>query len=247
MQQTQTARTGFQDQITSGLAGAQGRSDQAFNAALGGYNKFLGQQNQFANQAIGAGNQSAQNILGLAGPGNPWAGQLGQMIRARGNSILPAMYDRIRSEQGRLQNLQGGYNPGYTAQLSKIARDQARGMSENVLNTEVELGERSAAAQAAQAAFAMQQQMNAGRARQGGFGSASGFGRNSLAALSGLRGLRTDVPGEVAMYLQGGLGNLGGMTQGAMGQYGMGQNQGGGTANNIMKGAAVAAPIIIAI
>lgn len=209
MNQYNQARTDFQNQITGGLSQAQSNADAAFQAALGGYQGLLGQNADMARQAIAAGGKSAEGILGVGGPGNPWAGQLGRDIRAREMSVLPGFYDRIRSEQERLQNVQGGYNPGFTDQMAKLAREQARQASENVLNTEIGLGEKSAAAQAAQAAFALQQQAMAGRARQGGYGSASGFGRNSLAALQGIYNLRGQTPGEVAMYLQGGLGNLG--------------------------------------
>ncbi len=221
-------RGDLQNQFSSGLQGAQGRSDAAFNAALQGYQGLIGQNSGFASDAMNAARanaaQAGQGIMGIGGPGNPWAGQLGRDIRARENSVLPAMYDRIREEQTRLQNLQGGYNPGYTAQMSKLSRDQARGMGENILNTEVMLGEKSAAAQAAQAQFALQQQAMAGAARGramgAGHSAASGFGRNSMEALRGIYNLRGQTPGEVAMYGQLGLGNLGGGQQGALAALG---------------------------
>lgn len=209
------ARTGFQDTIGSGLGSAQANSDAAFQAALQGYKGLLGQNANMANQAIAAGGRSAEGILGIGGPGNPWAGQLGRDIRARGNSVIPGMFEPLRDEFTRINNLQGGYNPGYTAQMSKMTRDAAREASSNVLDTEVMLGEKMAAARAAQAQFALQQQAMAGRARQGGYGSASGFGKNSLAALQGIYNLRGQTPGEVNMYLQAGLGNLGAGQQGA--------------------------------
>jgi len=187
-------RSGMQDYITGGLTGAQGRSDAAYNAALQGYQGLMNQNRGFASDAISrareAANAAAAGIGGVAGPGNPWAGELGRNIRARGNSVLPAMYDRIREEQTRLQNLQGGYNPGYTAQMSKLSRDQARGISENVLNTEVTLGEKIAAARAQQAQFALQQQAMMGAARSramsAGQGAAGNYNKNAMAALQGI-------------------------------------------------------------
>lgn len=204
-----TQRSGFQQAAMSGLGNAQANSDAAFQAALSGYQGLLGRNADMANRAIAAGNKSAEGIMGMAGPGNPWAGVLGQQIRARGNSVIPGMFEAVRDEMTRTNNLQGGYNPGYTAQMSKMTRDSAREAANNVLNTEVTLGEKIAAARAAQAAFALQQRGMAGRARQGGFGSASGFGRNSLAALQGIYNLRGQTPGEVQMYLNAGLGNMG--------------------------------------
>lgn len=202
-------RNAFQNAAMSGLGNAQANSDAAFRAALQGYQGLIGRNSDMANRAIAAGNKSAEGIMGMGGPGNPWAGVLGQQIRARGNSVIPGMFEAVRDEQTRLQNLQGGYNPGYTAQMSKISRDSAREAANNVLNTEVMLGEKIAAARAAQAAFALQQRGMAGRARQGGYGSASGFGRNSLEALKGIYALRGQTPGEVQMYLNAGLGNMG--------------------------------------
>lgn len=213
-------RTGFQNYINTGLEGAQGRSDQAFNAALAGYQGLLGRNADMANRAIAAGQKSAEGIMGMGGPGNPWAGQLGRDIRARGNSVLPAMYDRIRAEQQRLQNAQGGYNPGFTEQLAKTSREQARAATENTLNVDIALGEKIAAARAAQAQFDLQKRMMAGRAGQGGYGSAAGFGKNSLAALQGIYNLRGQTPGEVGMYLQAGMGNMTGGQQGALAALG---------------------------
>ncbi len=208
----------LQQNIMGGLTGSQGRADQAFNAAFGGYQNLLtGLQNpQGGGGGDGGRGAAIAAIQGLGGPSmsNPWAGQLGADIRARGESLLPAFYDRIKAEQGRLQNIQGGYNPGYTAQMAKLARDQAQAAQSGQLEREVSLGEKKAAVdranQAAQANFQMQKAgMLASLARGGGGGGADDNFRQQMAVLGAMGGLRGQTPGEAQMYLQGGLGNVG--------------------------------------
>ena len=219
-------RNQFGNTLGAGLAGAQGRSDQVFNTALGGYNSLLGNIQGALGSAGGGGVSQAtmDAINAIGGPGNPWAGQLGRDVRTRENSVLPGFFDKIAQEQTRLQNIQGGYNPGYTAQMSKLARDQAKQAQEGVLNTEIEIGKNSAAAQAAQAAFELQKQgMLASMQAQAGAASAADRARLlglNLSALGGLEGLRTDVPGEVGMYLSGMSNNLGAGQAGAQGALG---------------------------
>jgi hypothetical protein len=219
-----TQRTNLGNTITAGLGQAQSNSQNAFNTAFGGYSNLL---NQAAGGTLntgggGGGTGAAYDAMraainGMQGPGNPWAGELGTDIRTRNDSLLPGFYDRIRAEQGRLQNIQGGYNPGYTAQMAKLARDQAHQAQAAKLSTDVELGQRSAAAQAAQAAFANQRamqlaQLGLSQAQYGAGNSRASAAMQlqaRLAALSGISGLRGQTPGEVNMYLQGQLGNLG--------------------------------------
>jgi hypothetical protein len=217
MQVGQGQQQNFQNSISGGLGTAQGNSQGVFDTAFGGYKNLLNSLQNPQSGGGGGGNpalSAAQAaIAGMSGPGNPWAGQLGADIRTRENSVLPGFYDRIKAEQTRLQNVQGGYNPGYTSQMAKLARDQAHQAQEGVLNTEIKLGEKSAAAQAAQAQFALQQQgMLASLARGGGGGgggSADDNFRQQMAVLGAMGGLRGQAPGEVGMYLNSGLGNIG--------------------------------------
>lgn len=217
---------GYQNAAMGGLSGAQGNSQKLFDTLYGGYNNILtGLQNPAASGGGGGGNSALSSaqaaIAGLSGPGNPWAGQLGRDIRTREMSVLPGFYDRIKAEQGRLQNIQGGYNPGYTAQMSKLARDQAQQGQEAVLNTEIKLGEKSAQAQAAQAQFELQRQgmlANLARGSGGGGGGADDAYRQQMAVLQAMGALRGQTPGEVGMYLDAGLGGLG-AGQRAAGQY----------------------------
>jgi len=241
-------QSAMQSNIMNNLEGSQGRSNQVFDAAFGGYQNLLGNLQSGSFGGGGGGGGGGANLAGIAalsGPGNPWAGQLGRDIRTREMSVLPGFYDRIKAEQTRLQNIQGGYNPGFTSQMAKLAREQAQQGQEAVLNTEIKLGEKSAQAAAANAAFNLQKQGMmanlAQRARAGSAASAAQLAQLQLQTLGGLSNLRTDVPGEVGMYLQAGLGNMGQL--GAMGQG----PQGPSGMDRVMQGAAVAAPVIIAL
>ena len=57
--------------------------------------------------------------------------------RARGTSGIPAMYGRMREEAGRLGRVQGGGGPGQAALMSRMGRDQARGITEASRETEL--------------------------------------------------------------------------------------------------------------
>ena len=194
--------------------------------------------------------------------------------RARGTSVIPGMYGRMREEAGRMGRVQGGGGPGQAALMSRLARDQARGIQGAALDTE--LGIKSAVNQGRQwgttglsnAEVSLQDLLSrnklAGMAgvtdattgmansiaqnRSGAAGMAAGnemgwqglktsnqlagtrglegmaesaaqrgmaaaaqssadarwrasfLADNMLAGAGGLRGLRTDVPGEVALY-----------------------------------------------
>ena len=68
-------------------------------------------------------------------------GQLGD-IRARANSTLPAFYDTVRQGQNRMASVQGG-NPAASAAMgARLAREQAKGMREQTLDTELGLSDR---------------------------------------------------------------------------------------------------------
>jgi len=243
----QNQQQDFQNSIQGGLTGAQDRSNQVFDAAFGGYQNLLGGLGQGGGGGGGGFGAAQAGIEGLSGPGNPWAGGLGRDIRSRGESLLPAFFDRIKAEQGRLQNIQGGYNPGYTSQMSKLSRDQAQSAQAGQLDREISLGEKIAQGNAAQSAFEMQKQgmlANLARSRAGAANasSAQDFSQQ-MAVLNAMGGLRGQTPGEVNMYLNGGLGNMG-----MLGQYGQqGGNNGFTTEKKIGMGASVAVPIAVAL
>jgi hypothetical protein len=62
-------------------------------------------------------------------------------LRARGTSVIPAFYNRVREESGRLGRVQGGGGPGQAALMSRLARDQSRGAQEAARETELGIGE----------------------------------------------------------------------------------------------------------
>jgi len=62
-------------------------------------------------------------------------------LRARSNSTLPAFYDQVRQGQNRMASIQGG-NPQASAAMGlRLAREQAKGMREQSLDTELGLNE----------------------------------------------------------------------------------------------------------
>lgn len=59
-------------------------------------------------------------------------------IRSRATSVIPAMYSRLRDEAGRMSSVQGGYGPGKVAMMSRLARQNASGLSD--ASRDAELG-----------------------------------------------------------------------------------------------------------
>jgi len=57
--------------------------------------------------------------------------------RSRGTSGIPAFYDRVREEGNRLGRVQGGGGPGQAALMSRLARDESRGVAEASRDTEL--------------------------------------------------------------------------------------------------------------
>lgn len=60
-----------------------------------------------------------------------------QNIRARGNSVIPAMYKNISSAGDRGAIAQGGYGPGADVMRARLGRDQASGMASAARDTEI--------------------------------------------------------------------------------------------------------------
>jgi hypothetical protein len=61
--------------------------------------------------------------------------------RARGSSGIPAFYNRIREEGNRLGRVQGGGGPGQAALMSRLARDESRGVADAARDTELGIKE----------------------------------------------------------------------------------------------------------
>lgn len=62
-------------------------------------------------------------------------------IRARTARQTPALYEGLRSDLERGHAAQGGYGPGYDAQLAKLTRDSARASQDAILGSEIGLAE----------------------------------------------------------------------------------------------------------
>lgn len=58
-------------------------------------------------------------------------------IRSRATSVIPAYYDVAKNEAARRSAVQGGYGPGNSALMAKMARDQSRGAAGAALDAEV--------------------------------------------------------------------------------------------------------------
>lgn len=159
-------------------------------------------------------------------------------IRSRGNSTIPAYFNALRDEMGRKATIQGGGGPAYTASLAKIARDQSRGAADTALNTELGIKDRvnegrrwgSGSLSEAERALAQILSSNKVAGMEGGL-RAAGMGadddrfyaglesNNRMGALEGLRGLRTDTPGEefgLYDFLQKNIGQRGQLAGGNM-------------------------------
>ena len=58
-------------------------------------------------------------------------------IRSRATSVIPAMYQQMGDEANRMSSVQGGYGPGRAALQSRMARDQASGLSDATRDAEL--------------------------------------------------------------------------------------------------------------
>lgn len=132
-------------------------------------------------------------------------------IRSRGTATIPAFYQAIRDKLQNQARIGGGAGPGFTASMSRLGRDQGRAAQEAATNTELGLtnqineGRRWGAGSMSDAESRLQDLMSSnkrfglssalGAAEAGGRFDTQNAGLN-LDALSGLRGLRSDVPGE---------------------------------------------------
>lgn len=153
--------------------------------------------------------------------GKDWAAD----TRARATSGGSSLYSGLRSELDRSRAVQGGYSPGYNAQIEKMGRDRSRAIDEANLAAELGISDaitsdRQWGAQGmsgAEQALAGLESQNVlgglsglsglyGQRQQGrlaGMGGMGDIAGAKVGLLNSLRGLRTDTPGEVALA-QGG-------------------------------------------
>lgn len=135
-------------------------------------------------------------------------------MRLHGSRTIPGFFDALKSNITRSTNV-SGYNPGYNAQTRNLARDSARGAQEAALNTELGIVDtRNRGRQWGTEGLSSAELGLVGAQQRGkmfGIEGMDSVHRDNnenqraglearLAALGGIRGLRTDTPGEMALY-----------------------------------------------
>jgi hypothetical protein len=129
-------------------------------------------------------------------------------IRSRATSTIPSMFQALSAKLGQQNNIAGAASPGYTSQVQSMARDQARGISDADLNASLGITKQvnegrqwgATGMTGAEAAYTAALARSLGMGAEG-LQSGLETGRaQEQSALTGLRGLRTDVPGELALY-----------------------------------------------
>lgn len=230
-----SAYQGYQD-VFNDPSGGGGSRNRGVNPGRAGYDEFAR-----------TGGLSGENINRIRGNGVfdefSRTGGLSNIdvanMRLYGSRTIPGFFDAVRRNLGSSSAAQGGYNPGYNSQTALLARDQARAAQDAALNTELGIvntrneGRRWGTEGMSGAERALVDANQRGR-MFGIEGLNRGYefdresdrydrnfeAQNRLAALEGMRGLRTDTPGEVGMYeeellnsLMGGAGARRGLLQ----------------------------------
>jgi hypothetical protein len=221
------------------ISDAQTRANQSYTGAAGAYNTALGQLpaiNAAAESLMSGGGidpadraNVERSIADFRGLPTGEAGKLYSDFiktggytpeelantRAAGNRVLPSFFAALKRQLGTAGAATGGFGPGYSGQMAKMARDQAHGSQEAALDTEnaianaVHSGKLSGASGLAglqEAAAEGSGRLGLGLAGMGqqgrlaGAGLLSDAGRLALGAGEGYAGLRSQAPGEVGMY-----------------------------------------------
>lgn len=146
-----------------------------------------------------------------------WSPEAAMDFRARSNSAIPSFYAGLKEELDTKNRASGGWNPGYTSGVSKMAREGARAARDAATDTEMQLGNsvregRRWGAQGLTNAEQILQQIIANakssglgmagnlesnilnQRQQGRLSGASGLSNDRNTALSGLSGLYTNSP-----------------------------------------------------
>jgi len=256
----------FNDDVAGRLPGARDRGNQAWEGAMGGYRDILsgggrdhfGADPEVRRRILGSGDElrgwgrnsiSAGDQARMRGGGvfDEFARTGGQSeqdvqnLRNRGAGATTSIFSGIRENLENQGRTQGGYNPGYTGQMSKLARDQGRAAIDNTRDTELGItdarnrGRQWGAEGMATSENALQSQLAnnflqafglAGNqdldlSRQEQAGRQYGANRE-LQAAEGMRGLYGTAPGEEGQLLQtllAGIGGQGGGNRANIGQY----------------------------
>lgn len=223
------ARGRSDDAYARALAGYQSIADNpGFGGGGAGPNRASRYYEDFANN----GGLDDENIRRIRGNGvfdefSKTGGLSDEDIanmRLHGSRTIPGFFDALKSNLTRSTNV-SGYNPGYNAQTRNLARDSARGAQEAALNTELGIVDtRNRGRQWGTEGMSGAELGLVGAQQRGKMFGIEGMDSVSrdnsanqraamearLAAIGGIRGLRTDTPGEVGMYEDEVAGSLGG-------------------------------------
>lgn len=229
--QTGEDKTGFKNTVTPKLNDAYSRENQVFDKAFGGYGDLIGRLGGSASSKYGSWDPTRvasidQNVgefkdfahgntdqgkmykdwLNTGGISEPERAD----FRSRATSVIPSIYEGAKRNLNRSNTIQGGINPGYTAQSRQITDDSARASQQAATGAEVDLSNMIRSGKLEAGGRLDSNFMNGmGAANNTELELARGLGDSSmqnnslmLNALSGLRGLRTDNPGESSNLLQ---------------------------------------------
>jgi len=127
------------------------------------------------------------------------------VYRSRGTASMGSFYDSLRDEVGRAAVRSGG-DPGYDAQMAKLARDRSQGAQQQATSTEADIldrvtqGRQWGASSLSDAEKSVVSAILQGR----GMGAQYEQGNKTLQlqGMQGLEQLYSDAPGEVNMYEQ---------------------------------------------
>lgn len=155
-------------------------------------------------------------------------------IRARGTRTIPSFFDGLRTVMNQQQSANPYGNAGYNAQFAQMTRDQAQQAQEAAQDAEfgimdrVNEGRKWGSSSVSDAERALVDAVQRGEmfgieglSREDSLDTDNSYRNRALylEGLGGLRGLRTDTPGEVNMYenaVQGGMGAGAGARRGIL-------------------------------
>lgn len=136
-------------------------------------------------------------------------------IRARGTRVIPSFFEGLKQNMTQQQLANPYGNAGYNAQIAAMARDQSQQAQDAALNAETDImdrvneGRRWGAGSMSDAERALVDAIQRGEmfgieglSKEDSLDNENDYRNRALylEGLGGLRGLRTDTPGEVGMY-----------------------------------------------
>lgn len=237
----ESERGGLNDILYGRLPQARERGDQSYNDIYGGYKGALdraqgpGDFSRYFKDFATTGGLTDENRRRMRGGGVfdefSKTGGLSEgdisNLRARGTQGIGSFYDAMRDDM-RNQSRISGASPSFTSSMSRLAREKGRGVSGALLDAEGNIidtrnkGRMWGAGSMSDAEQALAGLESANKRFGMGGGADYERGRSSdvLAALSGMRGLRSDVPGEESNLLDMIMRNISGREGAAGGNIG---------------------------